>query len=274
MAEAPEDTDKSISMGPAALMTCIDSFQEFSQQPVLSGPDCITPPKKNPPLALEDLSVSSIASVDTSLAGPLHPTFSPDAEFRPDILMSTINKHASNSVEDLSISLGPIPALTEEHGAQGFSLLENEEPPDDYGSISMGPLPGFSAQENVDPEPVAQERTLTPVCVSNLAMKIEEYDSKFKKAAFPVPIEKLVDSKEAQTDVYQCQKCDELQHDYNQKLVEVANEFQRQYVAQLKLADQYAIASEESSKQIRDLMSQLEGADKQLKVNIQECNIL
>lgn len=255
-------------MGPAALMTCIDSIQEFSQQPVLSGPDCITPPKSNALLALENLSISSITSADASHAGALYTAFSPDAEFRPDILMSTINRQVSNSVEDLSISLGPIPALTEEHVAQPVSFLENEEPPDDYGSISMGPLPDFSIHA-ARLEPVAQERTITPLCGSSLAVKIEELDTKYKRSMVsPIPSAKSISTRETQTDVFQCQKCDELQHDYNQKLIEVANEFQRQYVAQLKLADQYAIASEESNKQIKDLMSQLEGADKQLKVNI------
>lgn len=269
MAEASQDAEISISLGPAALMTCIDSFQEFSQQPVLSGPDCITPPKCNALLALENLSVSSIASVDTSHNGPLHVAFSPDADnnFRPDILMSTINKQISNSIEDLSISLGPIPALSEEHAGQPVSLLENEEPPDDYGSISMGPIPGFILHDAAELEHTAQEHTLTPVCASSLAVKIDEFDSKQRRSEFPGSAIKLVYTREAQTDLFQCPNCDELQHDYNQKLVEVANEFQRQYVAQLKLAEQYAAASEESTKQLKDLMSQLEGADKQLKVS-------
>ena len=125
-----------------------------------------------------------------------------------------------------------------------------EEDNDDDQSISMGPLPAFS---------IATE----PQIDTSLARQVQKFDGKQKLSTIQ-PLS--MDCKSIQTEDQQCLKCEELHLDYQQKLLEVANEFQKQYASQFKMIDQHAATEEEAQKQIKDLMDQLDGADKQLKV--------
>lgn len=227
MAHLANETEDSVSMGPAALISCEDGeiTNELASIQHSVDPSFLSPVRCNGPHAMGILSLSSIPAVDTTLPG--HVLSSPESGFRPDILMSTINTNkviASNEEEELS--------------------------------ISMGPLPPFSCNEESE---VEQQ-------VTSLASKIQKLDVKHKLATAPAALE----SKSIQTDEPQCLKCEELHLCYNQKLLEVANEFQKQYSSQFHMIEQHAANSEEAQKQITDLMDQLEVADKQLKV----CSVL
>lgn len=230
MEESTNGSEESISMGPADLLSC----DEASNEPVpsvVTNSSFFSPPKNSVPHAMGHLSISSISTADSSHVH-LHAAFSPESDFRPDILMSTVvnSKQASVSQEDLSISIGPLPVFDGAHETQC------EEDPELFE------------------EPI-----------TSLAAKIQKFEVKQKISA-QKPQTVLCDSKGIQTDVFHCQKCEELHIHYNQKLLEVANEFQQQYVSQFQMAEQHAAASEDAQRQIGDLMDQLDGADKQLKV--------
>ena len=225
-------SEESISMGPADLLSC----DEASGEPVhsvVSDLSLLSPPSNRKIHAMGNLSISSITTSDCSQVVQQH-AFSPDAEFRPDILMSTVNsKQMSISQEDLSISFGPLPGFDMIHGSQEHNL----------------------------------ESHLCEDPITSLAVKIQNYEIKQKLPSYNY-LKANSEAKSVQTEDFNCPKCEDLHIHYNQKLLEVANEFQHQYASQFHMAEQHALASEDAQKQIKDLMDQLDGADKQLKVQI------
>lgn len=231
MEESTNDGEKSISMGPAELM----SREETSSEPIhyTISEASFTSPTRNQTHAMGILSLSSITVGDMSQAVQLHAAFSPDADFRPDILMSTVNsRQASTSQDDLSISMGPLPGFDFAHETQCNEYLDQQEQP-----------------------------------FTSLVANIEKLEVKQKNQQQSNP-PVTVGSKSIQTEHSHCQKCEELHLLYNRKLLEVANEFQQQYTSQFQMIEQHVVASEAAQKQIKDLTDQLDVADKQLKVFI------
>lgn len=236
MEESYNDSEESVSLGPAALITHDDSQQEpgysVGEEPTDSS--FALQFRSNQVHAMGQLSISSIPPVDSSNPGCLITSvLSPDGDFRPDILMSTINSKPASTSQEEELS------------------------------ISMGPLPAFSTLD--DGEPVEVQET-------SLVRQIQKLDVRQRMSQVAAQL----DCKSVQTEEFQCLKCEELHLCYNQKLLEVANEFQRQYASQFQMIDQHAATSEEAQRQIRDLMDQLDGADKQLKVmpSPQMCSII
>ncbi|XP_057370587.1 interaptin-like [Daphnia carinata] len=234
MEESTDASEKSISMGPANLI----SQEEPSNEPVhstISDASFVSPTRNQLSHAMGSLSISSITNADSSQIAHLHAAFSPDADFRPDILMSTVNsRQTSTSQEDLNISMGPLP---------GFDFTresQSEEDQDDH------------------------KQPLTSL-VANIE-KLEVRQKKHCEVQQPVP-PVTRGSKSIQTEELQCHKCEQLHILYNQKLLEVANEFQQQYTSQFQMVEQHVAASEDAQKQIKDLVDQLDAADKQLKAN-------
>jgi len=230
MEESTNDSEKSISMGPADLI----SRDEASNEPhhyTVSDASFTSPTRNQVSHLMGSLSLSSITAGETSQVVHLHAAFSPDADFRPDILMSTVNsRQASTSQDDLSISMGPIPGFNLPHETQCDEYLNQQEQP-----------------------------------LTSLVANIEKLEVKQKIQQQPnLPV--MVGSKSIQTEDLKCQKCEELHILYNQKLLEVANEFQQQYTSQFQMIEQHVLASEMAQKQITDLTDQLDAADKQLKV--------
>ncbi|KAK4018868.1 hypothetical protein OUZ56_000908 [Daphnia magna] len=234
MEESTDASEKSISMGPANLI----SKDEPSNEPVhstISDASFVSPTRNQISHAMGSLSISSITNADSSQVAHLHAAFSPDADFRPDILMSTVNsRKTSTSQEDLNISMGPLP---------GFDFTresQSEEDQDDHR------LPLTSLVANIE--------------------KLEVKQKKLGEVQQPIlPV--TFGSKSIQTEALQCHKCEQLHILYNQKLLEVANEFQQQYTSQFQMVEQHVAASEDAQKQIKDLVDQLDAADKQLKAN-------
>ncbi|KAI9565881.1 hypothetical protein GHT06_009679 [Daphnia sinensis] len=234
MEETTNASEKSISMGPANLI----SQDEPSNEPVhstISDASFVSPTRNQISHAMGSLSISSITNADSSQIAHLHAAFSPDADFRPDILMSTVNsRKTSTSQEDLNISMGPLP---------GFDFTresQSEEDQDDH------------------------RQPLTSL-VANIE-KLEVKQKKLCEVQQPIPPVTL-GFKSIQTEEFQCHKCEQLHILYNQKLLEVANEFQQQYTSQFQMVEQHVAASEDAQKQIKDLVDQLDAADKQLKAN-------
>lgn len=233
MEESTNGSEESISMGPVDLLSCDEEASNEQGPSAISDPSYLSPPKNRLPHAMGHLSISSITTEDNSQIIHMHAAFSPDADFRPDILMSTVNsKQVSTSQEDLSISIGPLPVFNGEHETQCV-----EDP-----NLSAGPI-------------------------TSLAANIQKFDLRRKISAQKFTSD-TCDSKSIQTEDFHCEKCDELHIHYNQKLLDVANEFQQQYVSQFHMAEQHAAASENAQRQLKDLTDQLDGADKQLKVII------
>ena len=232
MEESTKESEDSISMGPADLIT----RDEESNEPIhnsITDPSFISPPRNSNLHAMGNLSLSSITTAESSHeVVNLHAAFSPESDFRPDILMSTVNsKPISTSQEDLSISFGPLPVFDDETRHHDPDLQEE---------------PGFKLQ-------------------TSLAANIEKFEVRQKMSTQKPPLV-TCGSKSIQTDEFHCQKCEELHIHYNHKLLEVANEFQQQYASQFHMVEQHAAASEDAQRQLKDLMDQLDGADKQLKV--------
>lgn len=234
MEESTNGSEDSISMGPANLITRDEESNEQIHS-TITDPSFDSPTRINVPHAMGSLSLSSITTADSSHeVVNIHLAFSPEADFRPDILMSTVNsKPISTSHEDLSISFGPLPVFDDAHETQCDDPDLHEEPE-------------FKPQ-------------------SSLAANIEKFEVRQKISAPKQPVVNC-GSKSIQTDEFHCQKCEELHLHYNNKLLEVATEFQQQYSSQFHMAEQHAAASEDAQRQLKDLMDQLDGADKQIKV--------
>jgi hypothetical protein len=230
MEESTNDSEKSISMGPADLI----SRDEASNEPnhyTISDSSFISPTRNQVNHVMGSLSLSSITGGEISQVVNLHAAFSPDADFRPDILMSTVNsRQASTSQDDLSISMGPIPGFNFAHETQCDEYSDQQEQP-----------------------------------LTSLVANIERLEVKRNIQQQPNP-PVTVGSKSIQTDDLKCHKCEELHILYNRKLLEVANEFQQQYTSQFQMIEQHVVASDQAQKQIKDLTDQLDAADKQLKV--------
>lgn len=234
MEDTTNASEKSISMGPANLI----SQDETSNEPIhstISDASFTSPTRNQNGHAMGSLSLSSITNADSSQIVHLHAAFSPDTDFRPDILMSTVNsRKTSTSQEDLNISMGPLPGFDFTSGTQCEENQDNHRPP-----------------------------------LTSLVANIEKFEVKQKKfcdVQQPDPPVTL-GSKSIQTEDLQCHKCEQLHILYNQKLLEVANEFQQQYTSQFRMVEQHVAASEDAQKQIKDLVDQLDAADKQLKAS-------
>lgn len=236
MEECTNGSEQSISMGPADLI----SRDDASNEPIsyaITDTNFLSPNRSSGPHLMGNLSLSSISIADSSQIGPLHAAFSPESDFRPDILMSTVNqKQLSVSQEDLSISIGPLPVFDEENETQ----------------CNENPNQGNETEVNKP--------------ITSLAANIEKFEIRRKLSSHQPPTAAKKDCKETQTETVQCEKCEELHIHYNEKLLDVANEFQQQYTSQFRIAEQHAAASDEAQKQIKDLKDELDSADKQLKV--------
>ena len=211
---------------PANLLSSDETNMQHSEISSLPEHSFLSPSRNTH--AMGFLSLSSIPAVESSNPVHINVQMSPDGSdpFRPDILMSTIINKQTASTSD-----------------------------DDL-SISMGPLPNFDQVLHQDDSLSYHHlRNLESSLVANV-QRISEKNSR----------PPALGSKSIQTEESQCLKCEELHICYNQKLLDVATEFQRQYAAQFQMAEQHAKASEESQQQIKDLRDQLDGADKQLKV--------
>lgn len=231
--EDSDQSEKSISMGPVGMISHdaeAEDSQYYESVPVTAASSVdssfASPVKNAIPHAMGVLSLSSIPAVDNSITGLAHSLASPEGRFGPDILMSTVNTGYNNPVNIC----------------------------DDDLSISMGPLPLTSI---IEEEPKVHE--------TSLVANIEKLELKRKLSQVSMP-KIAAESKSIQTEEIHCQKCEQLDICYNQKLIEVATEFQKQYASQFQMAEQHTANLENAQKQIHDLMDQLDGADKQIKV--------
>lgn len=230
--EDSDQSEKSISMGPVGMISHDDAedSQYYESVPVTAASSVdssfASPVKNAIPHAMGLLSLSSIPAVDTSITGLAHSLASPEGRLGPDILMSTVINTGNNN---------PVNICAEDL------------------SISMGPLPPSRITED---EPKVHE--------TSLVANIEKLELKRKLSQISMP--KIAESKAIQTEEIHCQKCEQLDICYNQKLIEVATEFQKQYASQFQMAEQHTASLENAQKQINDLMDQLDAADKQIKV--------
>jgi hypothetical protein len=231
MEDTSEDSEASISMGPPNMMSGAEGCTEYDQTNSENG-GFLSPIKdvNRAQCAMENLSLSTIVPIDSSQPVHLMSVMSPEGEFKPDILMSTFNTKQVDSLTDLSISMGPISPDSRE-SAQ-------------FHSIQVQKLD------------------------SSLVGKIELFDLKNKQSQKILSVGgKVYANGTTQTEQFQCLRCDEMQHSFDQKLLQMASELQQQYHVQLQMMDEQVVTSEEQQKQIYDLMEQLKEADRQLKVS-------
>jgi len=230
--EDSDQSEKSISMGPVGMISH-DVDAEDSQY-------------------YESVPVTAASSVDSSFASPVK-----------NAIPHAMGLLSLSSIPAVDISItGLAHSLASPEGRFGPDILMstvntgNNNPVNICAedlSISMGPLPPPSITEDC-PKPHE----------TSLVANIEKLELKRKLSQISMP--KIAESKSIQTEEIHCQKCEQLDICYNQKLIEVATEFQKQYASQFQMAEQHTASLENAQKQINDLMDQLDGADKQIKV--------
>lgn len=231
-------SEESVSLGPAALMSCNQSSSQIETTDAATF-SYLSPRKDNHVhCVMGNLSVSSITAFDSSQQ--MHMSLSPPSgALKPDILASTFCTKPSDSVEDLSISIGPLSAL-------GSMVTDHALPrPSEVTENKNSQLDNSIACKIKQLE-----------LKKNLVVNLETQGSTAHNSCF------------TQTEPLQCGKCVEMLQCFDSKLLEIANEFQQQYNSQQQVIDDQNAAAEESQKQIKDLMDQLDVADKQLKVSL------
>ena len=234
-------SEESVSMGPAALMSGNESSSQIETTDAAAF-TYLSPRKDNHVhCVMGNLSVSSITAFDSSQQ--MHMSLSPPSgTLKPDILASTFCTKPSDSIEDLSISIGPLSALS-----------------------SLGTRDTFPRPSQIKADKNSQ-------LDNSIACKIKQLELKKNFAVNPETAGcKAFSSCFTQTEPVQCGKCVEMLQCFDGKLLEIANEFQQQYNSQLQVIEDQHAAAEESHKQIKDLMDQLDVADKQLKVSWTTC---
>ena len=234
MEDISEGSEDSISMGPPIMMSGAEGFSEYDQTNSENG-GFLSPMKdvNRVQCAIENLSLSTIAPIDSSQPVHLMSVMSPEAEFKPDILMSTFNTKPVDSLTDLSISMGPLSPLSSDsrESAQFHSIHVQKLDSSLVGKIELLDLKNKQTQK-----------------IHSLGGKVYENGT-------------------TQTEQFQCLRCDEMRHGFDQKLLQMATELQQQYHVQLQLMDEQVFTSDKQEKQINDLMEQLKEADRQLKVS-------